>query len=882
MKKVLSLVLTLALVLSSFSMAFADDAKKTEAKVPGSNNLTDVAGNANEEAIGVVNDLGIVTGNPDGTFQPTKAVTRAEFAAMLTRALAIPQSALAGYATTAFKDTDGYGWAVGYLAFCNSKGIMLGDGYGNAMPGKTVTLNEAITMTLRAIGYTANSSELKGNWPASYVTKAQELRLYEDVAKDLVGLDKANAAQLVYNALTVQKVAVNTDGKTDKLWDKEPSRTEDGVATTLLSAGLNCKEDKKGVVQYESDTLINIAKHVGKYGTIYRNKDKKVVAFISDSEQLTGRFIKDTTVTKFVTTDGETEYTVADNYTRGVFKDNGKTFKKDGSITRTIDGVANVPVVKLDDTAADLGLNTLRDPANLGTTPGVEFTISADVSGKTIKEIYSAMPWTVTESKKVKELDVKNIVADKEILGYKFKENDNKELDYTQFQLVGAASLKDIKANDVVYVYADGTNVRKIEVGNKVVEGVIKNFKTKKSDSAAKFNVGDTVLKNATETVNGVAGGGTVAVDNVSDEVKAFLDARGYVYDFEKTKTANNFAVVKAYDSGINEQAKLMLADGTTKVVNFDKKDVTPFGENAGDKDIDGLNLATTFKYPVIGYGLNKSGDMDTANKFYAVGDVQIKNKRLIKFVTAAPAKFGTSAAEVATLPGLNDVAEISKDVVVFSVDKDGSDYTDIAVSSIDKVEFNAGATNQRAVVLFDKKNNGDLDKKTVVAILILKDNAGKGNEKYAVINEYERTVNGDDKAWQLKGWIDGQKLDAVSKAVSSSAIGDFLDGYKLPKKGDGTSVLLYKVVMDSKNVMTKATKVTADITQIASVAATDGRNYADDNAIRENAVFYELTSDDEFRLTGSDLKAGYKVWLYDTDKGDDAKGAEVVIFEKP
>ena len=53
MKKVLSFVLVLTLVLGSFSMVFA---------APAHTALSDVAGTANEQAITVVNDLGIVEG----------------------------------------------------------------------------------------------------------------------------------------------------------------------------------------------------------------------------------------------------------------------------------------------------------------------------------------------------------------------------------------------------------------------------------------------------------------------------------------------------------------------------------------------------------------------------------------------------------------------------------------------------------------------------------------------------------------------------------------------------------------------------------------------------------------------------------------------------
>ena len=74
MRKVLSFVLVLALVLGSFSMAFA-------ATTATSGGLTDIAGNANEDAITVANDLGIITGYDDGTYKPDQAVNRAEFAA---------------------------------------------------------------------------------------------------------------------------------------------------------------------------------------------------------------------------------------------------------------------------------------------------------------------------------------------------------------------------------------------------------------------------------------------------------------------------------------------------------------------------------------------------------------------------------------------------------------------------------------------------------------------------------------------------------------------------------------------------------------------------------------------------------------------------------
>src|SRR5665648_77960 len=252
MRKITSLVLTLALVLGSFSMALAADPATAPATSAG---LTDIAGATNLEAIQVCYDLGIIEGYPDGTFKPTQAVNRAEFAAMMTRALNVPASALAGYTSTTFKDTVGYGWAIPYLAFCQSKGIMIGNGFGNVMPGRTINVNEAMTMVLRVIGYTENSSMLVGTWPSKYVTVAQNLNLYDDVAAD-VNVDRANAAQIIYNVLTVQKVTVNADGTTTYLF------LADGTTpATLLNTGLGASVTT-GAVYYTEASLINLSKYI--------------------------------------------------------------------------------------------------------------------------------------------------------------------------------------------------------------------------------------------------------------------------------------------------------------------------------------------------------------------------------------------------------------------------------------------------------------------------------------------------------------------------------------------------------------------------------------------------------------------------------------------
>lgn len=479
MKKVLSLVLTLALVLSSFSMAFADDAATATAEPTPAGKagmtLSDVAKSPNKEAIGVVNDLGIVIGTPEGTFLPEKDVTRAEFAAMITRALAIPKSALEGYQQTPFKDMAGYEWANGYIAFCVSKGIMVGDGMGNAMPGRTVTLNEAVTMALRAIGYVDNSSHLKGAWPANFVTKAQELGLYDKVAKDSVVANRETAAQLIYNLLVEQKVAVDTDGQTRYLFKSYDKNGNGEGEINLLNSGLNADGEYTIITAEKLDnSAINLAKYVGQSGTLYTSRQtKKNVAFMPEKDfvLLVGRLTKDK---DFVTTDDETTYRL-----------------KEPQYGHANDDIP-VPTLLNNGSDKEDKESALKD---LDKNSG-ELAVFAEVSGKTIKEVSVINKWTVTKDKQVEAGDLTNFKNAK-LLGFKFAKDDNGDIDTKQFQLVGANTLEDIKADNIVYVYtaknSSSEPIVKVEVGTETVEGVVKRFENGDLDSGTvdTFKIGD-------------------------------------------------------------------------------------------------------------------------------------------------------------------------------------------------------------------------------------------------------------------------------------------------------------------------------------------------------------------------------------------------------
>jgi len=194
MKKVLSLVLVIAMVLSSFSFAFAVDFKDAE-------DFGDY-----EDAINALVALGVVRGYEDGTFRPENILTRAELAVLLVEALGY--GGLVAGSKSNFSDTQNH-WSNGYVGIAAGTGLVLGYPDGTFKPDQPLTYDEAITMILRAIGYV--DSALKGNWPTNFKVKAIDLDLLDDVNMATAAADRGGVAQILFNALELDMMELGEE-----------------------------------------------------------------------------------------------------------------------------------------------------------------------------------------------------------------------------------------------------------------------------------------------------------------------------------------------------------------------------------------------------------------------------------------------------------------------------------------------------------------------------------------------------------------------------------------------------------------------------------------------------------------------------------------------
>ena len=254
MKRIVSLILALSMVLSMFTMSFAGSS------------LKDVEGTKYQAAVEALIELGVVSGYPDGTYLPDNVVTRAELAKLLVVAYGLEPAAEASKGVTPFADVNAVAnhWASGYINVSADYKFVNGYPDGSFKGDATVTYAEAITMCLRVLGY-ANEIDAKGTWPTNYIAKAQDLKLMKDIEFKSYndGAKRGDIALLIWNMLRTPMWEVTGETEGDGL-ASAPNRymlnvkfSDYAYTDKATFEGFEIKEDKKEDVAKVYVTLAN-------------------------------------------------------------------------------------------------------------------------------------------------------------------------------------------------------------------------------------------------------------------------------------------------------------------------------------------------------------------------------------------------------------------------------------------------------------------------------------------------------------------------------------------------------------------------------------------------------------------------------------------------
>lgn len=170
--------------------------------------LTDA--NANYTAIAALKKRGIISGYPDGSFQPTKTVSRVEALKMLLGGLQIAGRA----GRLKFADADSAAWYAPFVGAAIERKIAGGYPDGTFRPGNTVNRAEYLKLLLNAAGIatpavtTAPYDDVPADsWYAPFAAAAKAANLVPTTGSRLApsdGMTRAEVAETIYRLMVLR------------------------------------------------------------------------------------------------------------------------------------------------------------------------------------------------------------------------------------------------------------------------------------------------------------------------------------------------------------------------------------------------------------------------------------------------------------------------------------------------------------------------------------------------------------------------------------------------------------------------------------------------------------------------------------------------------
>ena len=188
------------------------------------------------EQIGILSDIGVIKGTGEDEFSPEENVTREQMALLLFR-LMIGKDTAGSINTTAFTDLydDTYS---GAISWANASGYIVGTSDTTFEPTAGITLQDAMTMLVRALGH--SSAQMNNGYPWTYIDAAVKLGLDDGLEniRYTKELTRAEVAGLLYNALTAEYLIPKTAGNGMTFYE----------STTIIERVFNYEIDESVIV----------------------------------------------------------------------------------------------------------------------------------------------------------------------------------------------------------------------------------------------------------------------------------------------------------------------------------------------------------------------------------------------------------------------------------------------------------------------------------------------------------------------------------------------------------------------------------------------------------------------------------------------------------
>ena len=274
--------------------------------------------------------MGVVSGTGGNMFNPGGALTRAQFCTMVVTFLQKGEEAPRYATRTIFSDVKGSHWARSYINLAASdpslfvkesggedgKGVPLisGVGDGRFLPDDNISLAEAVTILLRALGYT--SREAGAVWPQGYMDLAKSIGLLDglDVGSS-THINRGQAARLFVNALSCKT-------KEGKPYYTTIGQVADEKKTIILAVNVEADDGSTiGAIRTTSDKNSeaflpahgdgNVTALQGRRGYLVVDNNQEVVTFVPDKSTATTIVLNGDAQPGYVKSGSGQQYTIS-------------------------------------------------------------------------------------------------------------------------------------------------------------------------------------------------------------------------------------------------------------------------------------------------------------------------------------------------------------------------------------------------------------------------------------------------------------------------------------------------------------------------------------------------------------------------------------------
>ena len=539
MKKLLALVLALVMSMSLVTISNADfkDADKIDYN----------------EAVDVMNAVGVFVGDEKGNFNAKENLTRAQAAKIISYLLLGNKTAEGLVGSGKFTDVAKTNWAAGFVDYCAAVGVVNGVGNGKFDPNGSLTTLQFAKMLLVALGYDAKIEGFVGtDWSINVSAKANQVGLLNglDVGANAT-LTREQAAKMCLNTLKAPLVEYDTKGTTVTVGgdasvtvgaskaefktstNKKAQTISDDVINGTTAYTVEFAEEYYSDLKLNSDTTDDFGRPCVEW---FWKADS--IGVYSNSDDLVATYTKKVTAADIYTAVGKS---VSDDVNSGKAK-----------LVSYIDGDGKV--VKAADAKGYVTKNDTTKVNGTGNGDYTEVYVDGD-NNVTIITIRTYLFQAASDYNSKKDSITLTAAGDTKIA------LDNIVVDGEDYDI------KDFKADDYILVTATKTAGNKYTVQSvdaaEVVSGEVTGYKL--NDNAT---IGGTEYKYSSTSLEG-SGNVRGTIYTVGQNARVVLDKYGYVIAVDEAVVASNYVYVSefAQPTGLTTGkvvASAYFTDGTT------------------------------------------------------------------------------------------------------------------------------------------------------------------------------------------------------------------------------------------------------------------------------------------------------------------------------